>query len=85
VTCGQTDLTAVSADSSTVCANSPPAATIATDDAFKTRDAGVLASLARATAAPKSLAALPFTIRYSGAGGDDAPRLSLSASTRPRA
>jgi len=84
VTCGQTDLTAVSADSSTVCANSPPAGTIATDDAFKTRDAGVLASSARATAAPKSLAALPFTIRYSGAGGDDAPRLSLSASTTLR-
>lgn len=81
VVCGPAALDAVSPDSSTICANSPPAATIAGDGSFATRDAGVLADAASATAAPGALAAMPFTIAYSGAGGDMAPRLSLAAST----
>jgi len=80
VVCGSA-LDAASADNSTVCANSPPAGEIGADLAVQTRDAGVLAGAAQSSAAPGALAALPFTIAYSGAGGVAAPRLSLSAST----
>lgn len=81
VACGASALDAASPDSSTICVNSPSVASLGTDLTFATRDAGVLAGQARAVAAPGALAALPFTVAYSGAGGDQAPRLSLAAST----
>ncbi|HET6690287.1 MAG TPA: hypothetical protein VFG74_05430 [Miltoncostaeaceae bacterium] len=81
VTCGAGSLDEASADSSTICANSPPVSALGSDLTFATRDAGVLADQAKAVAAPGSLAAIPFIVAYSGAGGDEAPRLSLSAST----
>jgi hypothetical protein len=81
VACGASALDAGAADASSVCVNSPPLAALASDLTVATRDAGVLATGAVATAAPGALAALPFTVAYSGAGGDEAPRLSLSAAT----
>jgi hypothetical protein len=81
VVCGQASLDHGSQDETTICANSPALADLGSDLQFASRDAGVLAEGAHATALPGALAAVPFTVKYSGAGGDEAPRLTLTAST----